>query len=706
MTIQKIKITNLLSFDEIEIDELNDINCIVGRNNVGKSNLLKTLKFFYNKLEGKEELPPRLNSNYSYKGTISITFDTTRIFRIARRQPSNKYFSFIVRKLIPIHKRSVFSLTKYDDDHTTFTLSLNIYNDGKVKWSTNDKQTLNLILYLYPFFHIEPRHMNLHEWDSLWDLISRIKSFNLSTISEDSIITFFDESINTNGDSSYKNYIKDLNDNIFTKPSTQKEKILSYIKAGLKGYNFEIDERDLKLHSDGTNSFHFIKTYLNILITISRREYITPFIFIDEPELGLHPKMNEVLIHDVYSKYKYNSGRNNKVTRPKVFIATHSPNIIKEVIKKFRDRQRVYCFRKNKESSTSIRTLNSTYDNESFINIFSDNEARLFFSDYILFVEGETELEIFGNMKLAEYFPHLKNIDVYKSSSNVIGERINPSYSNSSIPYMFLFDADKAISINGGVGLFTINYKKNGEYFSFEKTILEEELKKHKLGFSKIHRELMNNTSYLIRCINKKLDVNLTTQNFSFDSEFEDIFNAIKKRLLLKNIYINRTTIEGCLIQNDSLILFYEWAAKKYDFDISIIDKLKIKTRKYLTQELLADYFRVIFNGKTKTLIDYKHFNFNAYKQAIQKCQPLNDRLKKTSTRAKVLMNFIEEHSIANKDLDKTDGWTTNFINYAVEHIANQSKAENKSFGSVFKVYFPELYDIIRRLQPDSRGEI
>ncbi|EIM9980337.1 hypothetical protein LN974_004987 [Salmonella enterica] len=69
-------------------------------------------------------------------------------------------------------------------------------------------------------------------------------------------------------------------------------------------------------------------------------------------------------------------------------------------------------------------------------------------------------------------------------------------------------------------------------------------------------------------------------------------------------------------------------------------------------------------------------------------------------------MNFIEEHSIANKDLAKTDGWTTNFINYAVEHIANQSKAENKSFGSVFKVYFPELYDIIRRLQPDSRGEI
>nr|EKU0808474.1 AAA family ATPase [Klebsiella pneumoniae] len=44
MTVQAINITNLLSFDELSVDNLNDINCIVGRNNVGKSNLLKVLK--------------------------------------------------------------------------------------------------------------------------------------------------------------------------------------------------------------------------------------------------------------------------------------------------------------------------------------------------------------------------------------------------------------------------------------------------------------------------------------------------------------------------------------------------------------------------------------------------------------------------------------------------------------------------------------
>ncbi|MCX9472803.1 ATP-binding protein, partial [Vibrio cholerae] len=92
-----------------------------------------------------------------------------------------------------------------------------------------------------------------------------------------------------------------------------------------------------------------------------------PFVFIDEPELGLHPKMNEVLIHDIYNSYKYNNDRDHKVTRPRVFLTTHSPNIVKEIIKKFRDYQRVFCFQKRSDSTTSIHTLNSTYDSESFI---------------------------------------------------------------------------------------------------------------------------------------------------------------------------------------------------------------------------------------------------------------------------------------------------------------------------------------------------
>ncbi len=82
MAIKSIKIKNLLSFDELIIDNFEDINCIVGRNNAGKSNLLKLIRFFYNKLEGKRELPPTLNSNYSTFGTITIVYDTSRIKQI------------------------------------------------------------------------------------------------------------------------------------------------------------------------------------------------------------------------------------------------------------------------------------------------------------------------------------------------------------------------------------------------------------------------------------------------------------------------------------------------------------------------------------------------------------------------------------------------------------------------------------------------
>jgi len=82
MSIKSIKIKNLLSFDELIIDNFEDINCIVGKNNVGKSNLLKLLRYFYNKLDEKRELPPELNSNYSAFGEITLTYDMSRIYHI------------------------------------------------------------------------------------------------------------------------------------------------------------------------------------------------------------------------------------------------------------------------------------------------------------------------------------------------------------------------------------------------------------------------------------------------------------------------------------------------------------------------------------------------------------------------------------------------------------------------------------------------
>ncbi|WP_417344882.1 AAA family ATPase [Ferrimonas sp.] len=79
MSIHSIRIKNLLSFNDSIIDDIKDVNCIVGKNNVGKSNLLKLIRYFYLKLEGKRQIPPELCSRYSGHGEITIRYNTTRI---------------------------------------------------------------------------------------------------------------------------------------------------------------------------------------------------------------------------------------------------------------------------------------------------------------------------------------------------------------------------------------------------------------------------------------------------------------------------------------------------------------------------------------------------------------------------------------------------------------------------------------------------
>ncbi|MEV3841372.1 retron Eco8 family effector endonuclease [Aeromonas veronii] len=704
MSISAIKINNLLSFDQLELNNIKDINCIVGKNNVGKSNLLKALSYFYKKLEGINLLPPRLNSNYSVKGSISLTFDTTRIFNIAKKNSNNSYFQFIMRKLIPIHRRGFYSLSSYSEEPTEYTLTLYIYSNNAVKWSTNDYQTRNLILYLFPFFYIEPRHMNLHEWDDLWDLVARIKSFNLSKIDNDSVVKFFDEIINTKGDGSYKKYITELNNVMPTKKSTQKEKILSYIRAGLDGYKFEINDSELEYQSDGTNSFHFIKVFLHILITISKREYITPFVFIDEPELGLHPKMNEILIQNIYRYYNYNEELVHKTIQPKIYFSTHSPNIVKEIIKKFKNHQAIFAFKKHSNTATVVTRLNSEYDSDSFINIFSDNEARLFFSNFILFVEGETELEIFGNMKLSKHFPQLEKIDIYKSSSNVIGERVNPSYSNSAIPYLFIFDADKAWDLAETKGVYRINLKKNGNYFNLKKIDLEPERNKYLLGYNFKHQSIGRNISTIISLENSTVEVDLTNQKFIDKNTPIKIHYTLNKYLHTKNIYINKTTFEGCLINTHSSDIFYAWLMHKHKIDITTIKK-RISRSKYIDESMLIDYLRLIFNGKTEILHDYSHLNITPYKEAIRKKQALKGKLLKSSVHAKKIMFLLEEKTLKNSSetkTGKTSGWATSFVDFAISYIEQESSQKNEPFLKLFNVYFPEFSDILSRLQPDS----
>jgi len=816
MSIKSIKIKNLLSFDELIIDDFEDINCIVGKNNTGKSNLLKLIKFFYNKLDGKRELPPELNSKYSALGTITINYDMSRIYHIVSSSKILKTNFFKgIHNLFFYTEKDYITLKeiKKENNHTNIEsyleLTLKINSNDSVEWSIKDKKVLKVINYLYPFFDIEARHINLYDWNNLWFLISRLKSFNVDDLKQDELIKFLDGQISEKSRSYQKNIDK-IQKITKTSKYSYREKVLNYIKVGLKGHTFQIENQDLEIQSDGTNSHKFIEIFLDLFISLSRTEYIEPIVYVDEPEIGLHPKRNEELVYHLYDTYKdFKKTKEEqeigkyKTPYPKIIFATHSPNIVKQVIKLFEQNQQILHFSKKKNDNTLVQKMHSKY-NDKFLNIFSDNEARLFFSSFILFVEGETEVEIFSNRKLLSKFSELKEIDVYKSSSNILSEELNPSVRNTSIPYLFLFDIDKFYQFENQNNLKKMSFKNTNPNLyilpkpTSDRYIKEKilyEIQKYNRGYNKKYN-LVGEAYKELEEFHKNESLFTFKFNFFTHKLEKNKLDTFQKNL---NIYLNtkqvkyvKTTIEEVLISQDSKELFYKWLKEKYKTNfIELLYRKKIlninrtfykkrtnkignleilyprqrvkkeivflKKRKYI-DSILIDYIRVhYFNGKFEDLevsiskssskkdekikkrneilkhlksisipIEFKPKNFNTIvkkfniedkdkedvlslfknmgvniriSEKLEKRISIIFELEEETFKEKLLKSFVQEIKklkIPN-ELNKTSGWTTEFLNFAIDEI--EQNRGDKNFEDEFKKYFGELYDIITHIK-------
>ncbi len=711
MGIKSIKIKNLLSFDELIINNLNDVNCIIGKNNTGKSNLLKLIKFFYSKLDNKRELPPTLNSNYSSFGTISIVYDTSRIYKIVTSNTNKGKSTFF---------KHIYNTLFMDGQKDTFELVLKINYDNSTKWSITNNEILSTINYLYPFFEIETRHIDLYDWDKLWLIVSRLKSFNINNIKDDDIINFFDEKISQDSNS-YKEYIETIQNITKTGQYNYREKVLNFVKAGLKGHTFLIDEKSLETQSDGTNSHKFIEIALELLISLSRRDYISPTVYIDEPEIGLHPKRNEELIyklHDVYKSYEKTKEerekRKYKTPYPKIIFSTHSPNIVKEIIKLFETKQQILHFSKNNKNNTIVQKMNSTYDDERFLNIFSDNEARLFFSNFILFVEGATEQEVFLNKKLINSFTNIKgekflqNIDVYPSN-NVILKYINPSYSNTSIPYLVLYDADKIINID---------IQKNKLSFHSTNLNLPHYISLYRNTYIGSKKYLIYN--FLKQLIEKEKSLVLDIDNnklYIQNHDYSLMINNINKNFGKKeNYFFNKTTIEEVLINANSFCLFKKWlfdefkksVKKSYNKNtpeciIKKIHKKKIKEIKEFKKWIDTNFqsnkekitaFILLFGGKTETSVKINNENYPLLNEDFR------NKIKK------IKKAYFENKSSLNLGylLSKTSGWTTSFLDFSINKIEKNIletdiKKRKEEFRKKFKNNFEEFYDIITTIE-------
>lgn len=689
MSIAKIEINNLLSFDKLIINDFKEINCIVGMNNAGKSNFLKLIQFYYSKLNNKRLLSPELNNNYTPYGTITITYNLKEIKNIVttkRNKGKSDIYPAIFNTFFSdksflnlIKNMSNPNINSSTNNITEYKLTLYIHKNESIDWSTKDREVLKFIKYLYPFFYINTRNIDLHDWSYLWEMISQIKTYKTQKLDQNDFLTFIDKQMAKDSESNNSKYSDDIKkiESIIKKYDLNlssysfDEKIINLIKTGLDGHNFNFNGEEINIQSDGTNSSNYLQIFISLMMILSRREYIIPALYIDEPEIGLHPKKSEELIYNIYDIYKELSSRNSKKQYPHILLSTHSPNILKVIIKLFENKQQVLHFSKkvvpNTKNkiifNTNVSRLKSTYTEKRFLNRFTDNEARLFFSNFILFVEGETELELFGHKKLSQYFPLLKKIDIYQTVDLTKIKNINPSYSKINIPYFILYDLDKFIKIsdknyeiiNDNYN-FCEKYKESLKMFP-AKTNLGVKLPDYKI----ILKYLTNNFKYRFDYTSNNITIDsftcskLVIGRYQWkENNYKIYLEHLKNYLKHESIIIADTTIENSLINNVSVDIFVNWLLYELEENIQLKKDYQFK-----------DSFKKLKKDKAKEKYN-KELNY------IYQCKYLKD----VKLNRKMTTNYMKNKKYTTKKRTKYYKCSRNKIN----PLANVNVLFNKFF--------------------------
>ncbi|ELQ2464415.1 retron Eco8 family effector endonuclease [Vibrio vulnificus] len=739
MGIKSIRVKNLLSFDDFVIKDLSDINCIIGKNNVGKSNLLKIIDFYYKSLNDESPINLQLHSNYSNYGEISITFDTGRLEDVIRTgKDRSTYQRHIYKTLFKSELDQWEYLYAKGKKKNYFTLTLKVHKNNSTSWSDTDKNVREIIHRIYPFFFIDTRRLDLYNWKYLWSIVTKLKFLNTKQLSRDKVVNFIDENI-SNKSNSYKDYVSTISSITKATPYEYQDHLLNYIKVGLEGHTFNIDGLELDTQSDGTNSHKFLEIFFSLIITLTRREFITPTIFVDEAEIGLHPMRSEELIdnlHQLYRSLKSDSPEwirgKYKTPYPVIIFTTHSPSILKTIVKQFNqpEEHKVFHFTFSKNNTTSCSVMKSYFSDTRFVNVFSDNEARLFFSNFILFVEGETELELFGNLSLRRLFPVLSKIDVYKTNE-VMLKAIKPSNSNVMIPYLVLYDADKMIDINHLTGAIS--------FLSKEVNIPElRDMYKKSFWGSKYY-EYYKKLNNILKVDGVKNNFNSYKTSLT-NRNMESLIRRLNRVIIeSEKTKIAPNTIEGYLINRNSLQLFIKWLVSEFfknvkigvngdpnrvidiyrnsppnsfdvvrcfnaifknsptDKDVSkenleFCDLVKVKYLKNILNEFRkcniskedrVIILRIAFEGKSDTLCSRENKN---YTTLIDKT--IRD-----------LVSIVKDRLVDNLPYSgsKTGGWVSSFLDFSIKDMRNQFVEKNE-IENEFARAFPDLYSTIKEV--------
>lgn len=640
MGINRIRINNFRSIkDEIVILNQTGINCLIGKNGVGKTTLINAIEYFYNKayepLKNKNIIDKK--NPYVQKAYIELDFD----FKDLQTKTSNSYIEE--------------SISCYDgyiiDD--VLTLRLTQYKSGVIEWfPINDVYKVRKILNIFPMFVVRPKEINSNSWDELWDVVCDIAISGIkqdkAKIHDDLLSTFSE----IYGDK-YRKVIEVI-ENVFEDERIQlnqvdyKARFKNALFLNLGGESFEYDTQKVDYYSTGINALKFISLFVKLtaLLLETARKDVT--LIIDEPEISLHPQFIDELATVL------SDGRDLEI-----MIATHSSHLVSELIKTDAKIKFMQVFTEN--GYTRFRKIEDIITEKDKYWV-TDNEALSYFANGIVFVEGQTEIQVIQNKYLAKLYPELKKITVYNTNSNDSATKIIiPKSTNSAIPYRVIVDMDKILVYNKDSKKFKIKSKNTSVNPLGNKRIKERE-KYYYYGAKK-------KKTYGTR---KKIDKHLKNEFFTDEKNFvitnpnyEALLSDVKMYCREYNTIPLKTTIEGTIINKENLNIFMEWL-RTYWGETKVKEYEKAVVA-YDTDSKLA-IIRCVFHGKLDSLKNYKETENKK-------------EIKYVDEQAK---SIIEKY----KSGDKTDGWIYSFFKWYSETYLVNSKEENKT---LFESHFVEL---------------
>ena len=309
--IEKIEIQYFRSIYRVTISDLGNINIFTGKNDAGKSNVLKALNLFFNNIVTTEN-DFNFAQNYNLKRREEVKKDTIKgkqFIQIKITFKRGKQYEKTLPEIFTVSKKwNRDSLTPQVTDNVEMLLK-------KKQLSYNDRSKASLTRYLNGIKYI---YVPAIKDESIFEaMIKRLQStvytrrLSGDSLINDTMLTLYQNVIRTTQDLSNEFKSATNIDSMIATPNEVDElyktlKIITMVENEIVG---------LEDRGDGIR-VRYIPSILNYIALNASEKYVWGF---EEPENSLEFNMARKMADDFYNIYRKNS---------LIFVTTHSPAFI------------------------------------------------------------------------------------------------------------------------------------------------------------------------------------------------------------------------------------------------------------------------------------------------------------------------------------------------------------------------------------------